>query len=173
MITIISSSNRTKNKTINFAHYCFEWFKKNGHEVQLFSLDQLTASIHLSEVYNYESSIFTDIAKEYIIPADKLYFVVPEYNGSMPGVLKLFMDGIKPEYYAGKKAALLGVAAGRAGNLRGMDHLTDVLHYLQVEVMALKLPVSQIYNILDADGNVIDETTQKAIDAQLTKFINY
>lgn len=173
MITIISSSNRRGNKTKNFSNYCLEWLKEQGEEVQLFSLDDLPTTIDLNEVYNYESSVFTEIAHKYIIPATKLYFVVPEYNGSVPGVLKLFMDGVKPEFYAGKKAALLGVAAGRAGNLRGMDHLTDVLHYLQVEVMALKLPVSQIYNILDAEGNVKDETTKMAINAQLTKFINY
>lgn len=173
MITIISSSNRRGNKTKNFSEYCLNWIKERGEEVQVFSLDELPSTIDLNEVYNYESSVFTDIAKKYIIPSDKLFFVVPEYNGSVPGILKLFMDAVKPEYYAGKKAALLGIAAGRAGNLRGMDHLTDVLHYLQVEVMALKLPVSQIYNILDAEGNVIDETTKLAINNQLTKFINY
>ncbi len=173
MITIISSSNRRGNKTQKFADYCLKWLKEQGEEVHVFSLDELPENLDLNEVYNYESSVFTDIAKKFIIPASKLYFVVPEYNGSIPGVLKLFMDGVKPEYYAGKKAALLGVAAGRAGNLRGMDHLTDVLHYLQVEVMALKLPVSQIYNILDAEGNVIDEPTKMAINSQLTKFINY
>lgn len=173
MITIISSSNRRGNKTQNFSNYCLNWLKEQGEEVQLFSLDELPTSIDLNEVYSYDSSVFTDIAKKFIIPADKLYFVVPEYNGSVPGILKLFMDGVKPEFFAGKKAALLGIAAGRAGNLRGMDHLTDVLHYLQVEVMSLKLPVSQIYNILDAEGNVSDETTKMAINSQLTKFINY
>ncbi|MBR9831509.1 NAD(P)H-dependent oxidoreductase [bacterium] len=173
MITIISASNRKGNMTQFFANYCKNQLEERGEEVKLFCLDELPNRIDLDEVYNYEHSIFTEIAQHYIIPCDKLFFVVPEYNGSIPGILKLFMDAIKPEFYAGKKAALLGIAAGRAGNLRGMDHLTDILHYLQVEVMALKLPVSKIYDILGEQGVVEDKNTQEAINQQLEKFINY
>lgn len=173
MITIISASNRKGNMTQFFANFCKTQLESRGEEVKIFSLDELPTRIDLDEVYNYENSIFTEIAKHYIIPSDKLFFVVPEYNGSIPGILKLFMDAIKPEFYAGKKAGLLGIAAGRAGNLRGMDHLTDILHYLQVEVMALKLPVSKIYDILGEHGVLKDKNTEEAIIQQLEKFINY
>lgn len=173
MITIISASNRDGNLTQNFAKFCQKLIQEKGQEVQLFCLNDLPLRIDLAEVYNYETSIFAEIAKHYIIPADKLYFVIPEYNGSIPGILKLFIDAIKPEYFRGKKAALLGIAAGRAGNIRGMDHFTDILHFLLVEVMPLKLPVSKIYDILGDEGIITDEETIKAIHTQLNQFIKY
>ncbi len=173
MITIISASNRDGNLTQNFAKFCQKLLQEKGEEVQLFCLDDLPHRIDMAEVYNYKTSIFTEIAKHYIVPANKLYFVIPEYNGSIPGILKLFIDAVKPEYFKGKKAALLGIAAGRAGNLRGMDHFTDILHFLLVEVMPLKLPVSKIYDILGDGGIVADEETIHAINEQLDQFIKY
>ncbi len=113
------------------------------------------------------------IAGEYLLPSDKWVFVIPEYNGSFPGVLKAFIDGMKPEWFAGKKAALVGIATGRAGNLRGMDHLTDVLMHLGVSVMHNRLPVSSFNSLLDENRNLKDEKTWKAIQKhqeQLLKF---
>ena len=172
MITIISASNREGNWTSIFAKYCLAYLAKQKVDAQKFELSDLPESLILKSVYEYDSSIFVDISKKIIEPSNKFLFIVPEYNGSIPGILKLFIDGIEPKFFKGKKAALVGVSAGRAGNLRGMDHLTDILHYLQVEVMAAKLPISKIFELVE-NKTIIDEQTLGDIDKQLLKFIEY
>ena len=148
-------------------------------EVQFLDL----ADIHLQEYENllYEeahvSDILASIQDSYIIPADKFVFVVPEYNGGMPGILKLFIDAMsvremEPTFFM-KKACLTGVSSGRAGNLRGMEHLTGVLNYLQVVVFPNRLPISRVESFISGDKLVLDEETRDAIDRQLTDFIEF
>ncbi len=71
-----------------------------------------------------------------------------------------------------KKALLTGVATGRAGNLRGMDHLSDVLHYLKMNVHYNKLPISVVDKVLDVNGRLNEETI-KAINSQVSDFIDF
>jgi chromate reductase, NAD(P)H dehydrogenase (quinone) len=104
----------------------------------------------------------------------KFIFVSPEYNGSIPGVLKsLFDNSDIARCWWGKKALLTGVSTGRAGNLRGMEHLTGILHYLKVVVHPNKLPISVVNVLLNLDGSIKDESTLKAIDQQLNEFIAF
>ncbi len=67
---------------------------------------------------------FSKIETTVLEPAQKFIFVSPEYNGSIPGVLKAMFDisDVKKTWW-GKKALLTGVSTGRAGNLRGMDSI--------------------------------------------------
>lgn len=172
MITIISSSNRLGNLTSLFAKQCLTFFQEKGAEAQLFELDSLPKELSIQSVYEYQTSVFSDFSKKFILPADKFLFIVPEYNGSIPGILKLFIDAIEPKAFFGKRAALIGISAGRAGNLRGMDHLTDILHYLQVEVMAAKLPISQLNQLIESN-EIIDEVTLDLLEKQVEKLIHY
>lgn len=172
MISIISSSNREGNLTALFAQQCQQFLDAAEVENQLFYLEDLPSPLSLQSVYEYKTSAFSELSKQLIQPADKFLFVVPEYNGSIPGILKLFIDAIEPVDFKGKKAALIGVSAGRAGNLRGMDHLTDILHYLQVNVMPFKLPVSRLYDLIDRD-KVVDEETLKLMKKQVDDLIAF
>ena len=144
MLVIISGSNRSDNLTSVFADKCQEILKELGVESTIYYLSDLPDQIELKSLYSFKDSVFSEIGSKLIGPSTKLVFVAPEYNGSIPGVLKLFIDSVEPSLFEGKKAALIGVAAGRAGNLRGLDHLTDILHHLQVNVMPKKPHMSSL-----------------------------
>jgi NAD(P)H-dependent FMN reductase len=88
----------------------------------------------------------------WISPSSRFIFVVPEYNGSFPGILKVFLDSVHPNEWNDKFACLVGVSTGRAGNLRGMEHLAGILNYLKMHVYHNKLPVSSVDKLLDAKG---------------------
>lgn len=113
------------------------------------------------------------LEKDFLIPTEKFIFIVPEYNGSYPGVLKSLIDNsdIKKAWHF-KKALLTGVATGRAGNLRGMDHLADVLHYLKMNVHYNKLPISVIDKVMDQNGH-LNEATLNVINEQISDFIDF
>ncbi|HET6227311.1 MAG TPA: NADPH-dependent FMN reductase, partial [Bacteroidia bacterium] len=80
---------------------------------------------------------------------------------------------VHPDLNRGKKAALVGVSSGRAGNLRGLDHLTGVLHYLGIYVHPNKLPVSSVLSILDGQGKMKDENTIKVLEKQIAEFLKW
>lgn len=113
------------------------------------------------------------VETEILIPTQKFIFIIPEYNGSYPGVLKALIDNsdIKAVWNF-KKALLTGVATGRAGNLRGMDHLSDTLHYMKMNVYYDKLPISVINKVMDEQGHLNDETLL-AVNRQLDGFIEF
>ena len=79
-------------------------------------------------------------------------------------------DIVKVWYH--KKALLTGLSTGRAGNLRGMDHLAASLHYLKMNVHHNKLPISVIDKVMDINGR-LNEETLKVIDEQLDEFIKF
>ncbi|MCF8258212.1 MAG: NAD(P)H-dependent oxidoreductase, partial [Flavobacteriales bacterium] len=103
----------------------------------------------------------------------RLVMVVPEYNGSFPGILKYFMDACDHGEWEGKKVALVGVASGRGGNLRGADHLTGVLHYLGSEVLGRKVYISQVAQQLGADGQLTNEFTVGELRTQALALLHF
>jgi len=115
-----------------------------------------------------------ELEKEYLIPAQKFVFIMPEYNASFPGILKLMLDNsdVKKCWWY-KKAILVGLSDGRAGNLRGLEHMTAILHYLKVNVMYNKLLLSKINEEVNKDGDVLKPETDKAIDLQIQEFLKF
>ena len=139
---------------------------------------QLTDDVHLVSLENlnvWESNPqLTELHTKYLIPSEKFIFIMPEYNGSFPGILKLLFDNsdIKKCWWF-KKAALVGVADGRGGNLRGIEHMTNILHYLKMNVFYNKLPLSRINDEMNTEGALQNDGTITAIRQQIEEFIKY
>ncbi len=166
MITIVSGTNRKGSNSIKIALAYQQILAQKGVTTRFLSLE----NIELMQ----RDAAFAKIEQEVIIPATEFIFIVPEYNGSFPGVLKMLFDTSKShDIWFYKKALLTGVATGRAGNLRGMDHLADILNYLKITVHPNKLPISAVNHLLDESGNIKDADTIKMINDQLDEFLNW
>lgn len=172
MISILSASNRKENLTRVFSETCRDFLELENVPSQFFSLEDLPNQANFVELYDHQSSSFTKIGNEYIQSADKFLFVMPEYNGSYPGILKAFIDAIPPAYFNGKKAALIGISSGHAGNIRGMDHFADVLNYLNVTVLPKKLSIPRIDDMIN-NHNLIDEKVRGALEKQIRLLIDF
>lgn len=174
MISIIVGTHRHDNSTQHIAKFYFNELLKSNSQVKLLELEFLPQDfLYRNEIFGELSPEFSEIVDNYIVDSNKFLFVLPEYNGSFPGVLKSFIDCIPPKYFFGKKAAMVGISSGRAGNLRGMEHLTGVLNYLDVMVMPKQLPISRIHTLLDEGGNLVDAETISVIERQLKKFVDF
>ncbi len=135
MITIISSTNRPGSSTLKLAQYYQKKLHEKGVEANLLSLAQLPPNLIETDLYGKRSQGFEPVQK-IITETQKFLFVIPEYNGSFPGVLKVFIDACAfPESFYDKKAALVGLSSGKYGNIRGIDHFTGVCHYVHLNVM--------------------------------------
>ena len=171
MITIIASTNRPGSSTFKLAQYYEYKLREKGAGTSLFSLTGLPPNIIVSDLYGKRSPEFEPI-QDMMAKTDKFLFVIPEYNGSFPGVLKVFIDACAfPESFYEKKAALVGLSSGKYGNIRGIDHFTGVCHYLHLNVMALKLHIANIKTEFDANGNLFKEDTLKFTNEQMDKFL--
>ena len=166
MITIISGTNRSGSNTLKVAKEYQRLLHEKGVTAGLLSLEQVG-------LMNRDAD-FEGIEQEVIIPSDSFIFIVPEYNGSFPGVLKLLFDhSISHKIWFDKQALITGNATGRAGNLRGMDHLADILNYMKITVHPNKLPISQVNKLMGETGHFNDAITLAAINTQLDEFLKW
>ncbi len=100
--------------------------------------------------------------------ADAILFVTPEYNYSIPGVLKNAIDwGSRPygdSAWEGKAAAIMGAATGAIGTARAQYHLRQTFVFLDVHaVNRPEVMISHAAQKFDAHGNLTDEKTQGLI----------
>jgi len=165
MYTIISGTNRAGSNTLKVAKEYFRLLQAKGVDATLLSLE---------DVSPVKDAAFEKLQEELLIPTTKFLMIVPEYNGSYPGVLKLVIDNSKIDrVWWHKKVLLTGVSTGRAGNLRGMEHLAGVCHYLKMTVFHNLLPISSVDKLLNEHGQFHDQSTIDVINNQLEQFIKW
>lgn len=180
MITVISGSNRKNNKTVHFAKSAFNLLKSStADEIRFLDFSDLDGSVIGSGMYKEvdQSNLVKTIQDTYVMPASKFWFFVPEYNGSYPGIVKLLLDAMSvreiEKSFAEKKACITGIASGRAGNLRGMDHLADVLNHLGIHVHPNKIPISSIFNFLDSKDNTLSKEAIEILQKQISQLLKF
>lgn len=179
MITVISGTNRPDSKSKIIANFYLSVLEAHSNDnVELLSLEDVPTSIYHSKMYDGEFQLneLTEIQDKYIIPANKWVFILPEYNGSFPGVMKLFIDALSvknyKETFSNKKLALVGLSSGRSGNIRGLDHMTNCMNYLGTEVFLSKLPISQVDKLVSNEA-IADIATQKLIAEHAKDFLAF
>jgi chromate reductase, NAD(P)H dehydrogenase (quinone) len=163
-ITIISGTDRVGSNTLKIAKIYQQILAAKGITAELLSLEEHDIS--------QKNGSFLALQEQFLFGAEKYIIVMPEYNGSYPGILKWLIDrsDIKKAWWF-KKVLLAGVATGRAGNLRGMEHLTGALMHMKMWVHPNRLPISIVDKILDTEGQLTDPGTQKAIEVQVDEFL--
>ena len=112
-----------------------------------------------------------------IAAAQGLLFVTPEYNRSMPGVLKNALDHASRPYgqsaWAGKPAGVLGVSVGVIGTAMAQQHLRNVLAYL--DVPTLGQPEAFVHakeGLFDANGD-IGPDSRKFLQGWMDRYVGW
>ena len=179
MITIIAGTNNKDSKSKIFAQkYADIFASKTKEPIEVLCLEDVHHDCFHNMMYEEaeQTKSLTAVQDKYMIPAKKFFFVIPEYNGSFPGALKMFIDACSIRDITGtfrnKKAALAGVSAGRAGNLRGMTHFASILNYLGICTLPNQLPISTISVVLN-DKDEINEETLKVMGDQADQFLAF
>jgi len=111
--------------------------------------------------------------KAKIRAADAILLVTPEYNYSVPGVLKNAIDWCARPYgdsaWKGKPVAIIGASTGVLGTARAQYHLRQTLVFLDMPaVNQPEVMISGAASKFDAGGNLTDETAKKLIGQLLT-----
>ncbi|MFA5081490.1 MAG: NAD(P)H-dependent oxidoreductase [Hydrogenophilaceae bacterium] len=106
--------------------------------------------------------------KRRIRAADAILFATPEYNYSVPGVLKNAIDwGSRPygeNAWQGKPAAIMGVSPGRLGTARAQYHLRQILVAFNMPVVSQpEVMIGEAAQLFDQNGRLADEPTRQRI----------
>ncbi|MEM9737594.1 MAG: NAD(P)H-dependent oxidoreductase [Bacteroidota bacterium] len=173
-ITIIIGTNRPHSLSAVVAHHCAHLFERKGVLTHLLNLQELPEDFAFSALYankKKNSQVNTMIA--HMDESVKYLFVVPQYNGSFPGVLKTFIDAYaSPKIFKGKKAALIGVSKGYQGNLLGLSHLGDILYYLGMTIYPVQ---PKLANIVHPDIDLVKKNPRYIahLEEQASGFIDF
>ncbi len=101
--------------------------------------------------------------------AEGLIFVVPEYNGSMPGALKYFIDHWKyPDSFEFRPVCFVGLG-GIFGGLRPVEHLQQVMGYRNAFQFPIRVFLMNIFKTLK-DGELNDPVCLQLLKDQVTGF---
>ncbi|WP_448702806.1 NADPH-dependent FMN reductase [Mucilaginibacter sp. AW1-3] len=174
MVTIIAATNRPNSTTLKVAKYYQKTLVAKGLAADVLSLTELPDTLIATDLYGKRSEAFEQKIQQRVSATDKFIFVIPEYNGSFPGVLKVFIDACTfPDSFYDKKAALVGISSGKYGNIRGIDHFTGICNYIHLHVMPLKIHITNIKAELDAAGNLSNADTIQFTNEQMDKFIRF
>ena len=114
--------------------------------------------------------------KAAIRAADAILFVTPEYNYSIPGVLKNAIDWASRPYgdsaWMGKPAAIIGASIGRFGSARAQYHLRQVCVYLDMDVINQpEVMVGNASDMFDAQGNLTHESSRESLTELLQALV--
>lgn len=114
-----------------------------------------------------------NIYGDQVAQGNKFVFVVPEYNGSFPGVLKAFIDGLEyPSKIADKKVALVGLSSGMQGSALALSHLADILSYLGANLLGLRVKLPRVEANLK-DGEITNDLYNQLLREQVKKLIQF
>lgn len=174
MITIIVGTNRKDAVSAKMAQFYKELILLHGEKAQILDLRSLPHDFIFSALYENsgKNDLFNPFRK-LVESSEKFIFIVPEYNGSFPGVLKAFIDGLKyPDSFRNKKCAMVGLSNGMQGSGLAISHLTDICNYLGMHVLAQKVKLAFIGKNFDGEEMLNDFYTQ-LIKEQIDLFIKF
>jgi chromate reductase len=115
--------------------------------------------------------------REQIRSADAILFVTPEYNYSVPGVLKNAIDwASRPpdQPFDGKPAAIMGTSPSMLGSARAQYHLRQICVYLNIFLMSQpEVLIAGAPHKFDAQGRLTDEPARKFVAQLMQSLVNW
>lgn len=167
---IIAGTDRPGSSTLKLALHIQGIYKNLGEAIEIIDLVEVKEHLHRGPHYGKEDQGMK-VYLDKILHSEGLIVVTPEYNGSMPGVLKYFIDHLKfPESFEYRPVCFVGLSAGMFGGLRPVEHLQQIFGYRNAFIFPERVFISAAHKALDAQGALLDENVQKLLVQQAVHF---
>ncbi|MCY1528537.1 2-hydroxy-1,4-benzoquinone reductase [compost metagenome] len=116
--------------------------------------------------------------REQIAAADGLLFVTPEYNRSIPGVLKNAIDhGSRPfgkSVWTGKLAGVIGISPSPLGTAIAQQHLRSILSYLDARTMGQpEVYLKSEEGLFDEAGEIQNRATRQFLELWMSRYVGW
>lgn len=169
-ILIISGTNRPASNARRVAGILGDNYQRLGIAHEIFSLTDLPREIFDGDAYANKPPAMVALQNR-VLDAVGLHIVTPEYNGSLPGVLKYFIDMLKfPESFQHKPVAFVGVAAGAWGGLRPVEHLQQIFSYRNAYILPERVFIPNVRMKFDDAGRFTDAAIADLLGKQCEHF---
>lgn len=143
---IIVGTDRVGSNSKRVADIVQKIYKEQGEEVELLELQTVMKGLVASPQYGNVTDPTLLAAVKKVDQSDGLIVVAPEYNGSMPGALKYFIDHLKyPDAFEGRPVCFIGLG-GMFGGLRPVEHLQQVFGYRNSYVFPERIFIINVWN---------------------------
>jgi len=173
MICLVSGTNRPQSQTLRVTRLLEKRYRALGAETRLLDLNELPPEIFSPQAYAEKPQSFARFS-DTVLAADGLVIVSPEYNGSFPGVLKLFIDMLKfPESFERKPVAFVGLSAGMWGALRSVEQLEGIFKFRNAFLFNERVFLPRIETQLAADDSFTQPLTGQLIESQVKNFLSF
>jgi len=175
-ILAVSGSLRERSYNSALARAAQE-LAPSGVDVELF--ERLGEIPHYDADLDLEGEAAPEAVRDLrdrIAEADAVLFVTPEYNGSVPGVLKNAIDwASRPPHGGaalwGKTAAVAGATTGQYGALWAQQDLRRILGIAGARVIEGELSVARAQNAFDPAGRLTDALVAERLEAHLESLV--
>ncbi|MGZ3745666.1 MAG: NADPH-dependent FMN reductase, partial [Pseudobdellovibrionaceae bacterium] len=150
---IISGTDRADSNSLKISKYIQSLYQEMGEEVGIIDLREIRKELLTGPHYGKDQpgSLQAEISK--VEKSDGLIVVCPEYNGSMPGILKYYIDHLKfPECFEYRPVAFVGLG-GMFGGMRPVEHLQQVFGYRNAFIYPQRVFLINVFKVMK-DGDL-------------------
>ncbi len=173
MLTLIIGTNRPNSNTRKVTRHVEEIYAELKVPLRVLDLAQMPQEIFLPSSYAEKPKSFAPFA-EGVLKASGLHVVTPEYNGSVPGVLKYFIDMLKfPESFERRPVCFTGLGAGMWGALRPIEQLQAIFGYRNAYIYPERVFMPGINGLLDDNGRLTDTELLERLKKQAEGFVGF
>ncbi|PIR23070.1 MAG: flavoprotein [Deltaproteobacteria bacterium CG11_big_fil_rev_8_21_14_0_20_45_16] len=172
---IISGTNRPQSNTLKVSNHLAGLLKTNlrdqNENVAVLDLQNLPLEIFAPSAYASKPSSF-DSFREAVLKADAVISVLPEYNGSAPGVFKYFLDMLPfPQSLQKIPCAFVGLSSGRFGSLRSVEHMQQIFGYRNAFIFPERIFIPAVDKSIDENGKPKEDFIQQLMEQMMIGFI--
>jgi len=172
-IVIVSGTNRPGSNTAKVVAQIDAIYRAMGQPTVVLDLAALPPEIFSVTSYAEKPASFKPFS-DAVLQSSGLHIVTPEYNGSVPGVLKYFIDMLKfPESFERKPVAFTGLAAGMWGALRPVEQLQAIFGYRNAHLYPERVFMPLINDHVTPEGRIGTEELVTRLRAQADGFVKF
>ncbi|MEE2960450.1 MAG: NAD(P)H-dependent oxidoreductase [Myxococcota bacterium] len=172
-LVVVSGTNREGSYTLRMAQSLVVKYAELVDDVRLLDLRDLPQALLSPGAYATKPESFKSFI-DAVLGADGLVVVTPEYNGSFPGVLKLFIDMLPfPESFENRPVCFVGLAAGRWGGLRPVEQLQQVFSYRNALCFNERVFLPAVHNETDDNMEPTTPLTKELLTSQIRNFVGF
>lgn len=171
-IHVLAATDRPGSNAYKVAKYANQFLAEKA-DTKIFSLKDFPLKDVAGGKYGNVPESVKNFNNEFL-NADGFLFVVPEYNGGFPGILKLFYDYLPfPEAFNMAPVSLIGEAAGAFGALRAVEQFEQLLKYRKAHIYPERIFIQRVNDAFDEEHGLKNDNLQEKLESQLTNFPDF
>ena len=171
-IVVVCGTNREGALSRLLATEVAETYRQRDNTVDLLDMNELPTEALLPTAYKEQTDNVKALVDRFL-KSDGAVFVIPEYNGSYPGIVKLFVDMLPyPEGFDNRPCAFIGIAAGQFKSLRAVEHFQQVAGYRNAYSYPRRIFIGDSFKQF-VDGKLSDDELTKRLHGQADGFLEF